>query len=178
MEIWKIYVDLIWTPTVLLHSNERSFSTAELLTYEATDLGSQRKFKIVSISILKCYPAHLPALHINEDHGFVFLPPLVKAEQVDSFQIRDAEKDIINWPAIDFSAVPRRSYKSIMSWKAIDLQTWECTTCTLIHSLWAWGWCSPSSPTFLVPPSTYWYWMLDMMRKSLTSNPSERWANQ
>ena len=114
MEIWKIYVDLIWTPTVLLHSNERSFSTAELLTYEATDLGSQRKFKIVSISILKCYPAHLPALHINEDHGFVFLPPLVKAEQVDSFQIRDAEKDIINWPAIDFSAVPRRSYKT--SW--------------------------------------------------------------
>ena len=95
MEIWKIHVDLILTPTVLLHSNEGSFSTAEFLTYEATNLGSQRKFKIKSISILKCYP-HLPALHINEHHGFIFLPPLVKTEQVNSFQIRDAEKDIMN----------------------------------------------------------------------------------
>ena len=114
MEIWKIHVDLILTPTVLLHGNERSFSTAELLTNEATDLGSQRKFKIMSISILRCYP-HLPALHINEDHGFVFLRPLIQTEQVDSFQIRDAAKyheltfshsngiiQDIQWIAIDF----------------------------------------------------------------------------
>ena len=97
MNVWKyeIHGNLILTPTVLLHSNECSFSTAEFLTYEATNLGSQRKFKIMSISILRCYP-HLPALHINEDHGFIFFPSLVKAEQVNSFQIRDAEKDIIN----------------------------------------------------------------------------------